>query len=232
MCGCACASCTDSTAAQNLAQFSRLALARRAFAVAACTLVCLCCGPDGAADPDTGGVASNTRIGLPEFVCLTGKPLSCDCNAAIHVHIPATGKGVFRGSTVTIDPIAVQLGHSSDPLQVMIRNPKSPECAAALQIKRVDFAYTFGHPDETEATPGLSCFQGSTQAIPCSKATWKQVIPIGMIPKDGQATMETLFLRYTRFDAKDRTAKVTLHLGGLANVDERTFTFFVKTSVD
>ncbi len=208
----------------------------RVLAFAAATILGLACTATGPTD-NGGGGGPNTNPNTPtggEFACASGKGVSAsgfviDCNAAIQLTVPSTGKTVTRGGTVALSVGSVKLTSSTEPLQIVIRNTKTVTDAAPLTIKSVKFNYTLGSPDETEDKQGLECFQDLAATVKCGKASWKAVVPVGLAPKSGQSDKETLYLRYTRFDAKDRNAIVTLTLGGIKEEADRTFTFNVKT---
>ncbi|MBM4342084.1 MAG: hypothetical protein FJ100_01710 [Deltaproteobacteria bacterium] len=188
--------------------------------------------PGGGSGPGGDKPGSNDKIG--EFACLSGTGVSAagvaiDCNAAVQLTVPSLGKTVTPAGSIALSVGSIKLGKSTEALQVLIRNTKSVSDAASLKISKVEFGYNPGSPDETPDKQSLECFHDAALTTRCDKTTWKEVVPVGLTPKTGQADKESLYVRFTRFDAKDRTAKVTLHLGGMKEVSDRTFSFTVKT---
>ncbi|MSQ84567.1 MAG: hypothetical protein EXR77_17090 [Myxococcales bacterium] len=203
--------------------------------VVACALAVASCATNG--QPANGGAntTNNTTTGTQaggDFTCLTPATsdgqIAIQCQARPELSIDATGKKVSNGGLLPMAVGVVKIG-ADLKVDITIKNTAATTTAAALRIESISIAYDNLAPDETDEKPALDCLNGAGTAK-CSKATWKHIVPASFNLGAGQATEEKFAVVYRRYDAKDRTAKVTIKF---LNVDSKsglqTYTFSVKT---
>ena len=182
--------------------------------------------PNGKPLPNGGGQSGG------DFACLapaTGTgTVKIECNARPELSIDATGKKVSNGGLLPMAVGTVKIG-ADLAVQVTIKNTQTTNSAAALKIESITIAYDNLAPEETEEKPAVDCLNGAGTAK-CGKTIWKHIVPASFAPGAGQATSEQFSIVYHRYDAKDRSAKVTIKF---LNVDVTTglqsYTFSVKT---
>ncbi|MBI5607307.1 MAG: hypothetical protein HY902_00335 [Deltaproteobacteria bacterium] len=195
---------------------------RAGLALLACTIAAFGCSDPS---PTNGGGGGQT---IADYACLSGST-QIDCKATPEVINTTSGKKVGSGQTDTL-AVGSVAKQKSLGFTYRISNVASAVSAAGLVIDDIKLEYTPLPGEETAGDPAFRCLATDGQACGAKTGQWKKLVPAGVTPTAGQGMTEQFTILFKRFDDKERSAKVTLSLRGVAS-NQATYSFVVKTKL-
>ncbi len=202
-------------------------------ALVAATLGCTSTGTTGPGGTNTVGPGGTTTANLTCLLppAIGGTVLECSAKAQFLL-LTDGNKQLGNPGTVPMAVGAVQTGKTADA-DIGLKNLQATITAAGLTIESVRLkGYEKGSADELDDTPALECWnKDATKRCADMDKAWRTVIPGGMALGANQTILETIKIRYTRLDAKDRSATLEITLGGIdpKNPADKVVKLNVKT---
>ncbi len=171
-----------------------------------------CGNADGASD-------ASTSAGT---LCISGVA-KLDCQPKMELHNATAGgqiggQIVTSGSVIQVDAGNIALGLADD-ITFVIANARAVATAADLEIASIRLDYDIASPAEADVR-AFECYDDHGHTCDDPAVAWHKVVPPGLEDAaTNRAAQEVFHVRYTRFDGKDRVAKLHIKTNDPENGD-------------